>query len=192
MSPSSHSEDEGFFADANTGLNILYWFCSMWAVSVEVMLRHSFGRRYLGLHAALVLIWIPMFISIWGHPSALPLLTYLLVYLVVVVIHRSHILLRWRQGQQEHSYYSGTPYIMRLFGRIDELPVKALVEPGIVLAAGSLLCGFAEGFGAYFLGAAFCMAVKGAIERAQEQKIVMDTHDAFFMQRRLRSRMGKL
>ena len=36
------------------------------------------------------------------------------------------------------------------------------------------------------------LAVKGAIERAQEQKIVMDTHDAFFMQRRLRSRMGKL
>jgi hypothetical protein len=191
MSQEPQTKEKGFFDDASFAMQIIYWFCSMWAASVEVMLRHSFGQRYLGLQAAAVLLWIPIYISLWGDPSALPLLTYLLFYIVVLLIHRSHGLVRWHRGEREHSCYSGRPHVMKLFRGIDELPVKTLVEPGIVLGVGSLLCGLAEGFGAYFLGAAFCLAVKGAIERAQEDKIVMDTRDAFFMQRRLRERMGK-
>jgi hypothetical protein len=191
VSQAPQTQEKGVFQNADAAMNIFYWFCSMWAASVEVMLRHSFGQRYLGLQAAAVLLWIPLFISLWGHPSALPLLSYLLLYVVILVVHRVQGAVRWHRGVREHSYYSGRPHISKLVGRLDELPIKTFIEPGIVLAAGSLLCGLAEGMGAYFLGAAFCLAAKGAIERAQEDKIVMDTRDAFFMQRRLRERMGR-
>ena len=101
------------------------------AVSVEVFLHktESFGERYLGLPAAAALFIIffwPVFCEPIHDPQ--PMLMFLLAYLAMCAAVRSRIALRAKRGlPQPHSCYTGTPWLMRFTGRMDEARVKRMV-----------------------------------------------------------------
>lgn len=157
------------------------------ALSVEVFLHRTstFGERYVGLQAgaALLIIFFWPVLCEPGH-NLDPLFGFLgLVFFLLLCIRARIALRRKRGGPQPHSYYSGTPWLMRFTGRMSELKVKCEVEPFFVMAVGLLTVALNPVLGGYLTIASFGLLLTTNLARDYERKRALDMHDAHMAQR---------
>lgn len=151
------------------------------SASVEVFLHKSdtFGERYLGIQAAAVLLIVPFCTQFWPGHDVTPLYVFLIAYLSMCLVVRIRgLVARRRGGPRVHTYYSGYPRAMRLFGRMSERTVKLAIEPLIVLVIGSLTLSVSEPLGAYLLVAGLALSLTVNLSVGYEHRRVLDMHDA--------------
>jgi len=157
------------------------------ALSVEVFLHRTstFGERYVGLQAgaALLIIFFWPVLCEPGH-NLDPLFGYLgLVFCMLLCIRARIALRRRRGGPQPHSYYSGTPWLMRFTGRMSELKVKTEVEPFFVMIVGMLMVAVSPPLGGYLVMASLGLLITTKLAADYERKRALDMHDAHIAQR---------
>ncbi len=154
------------------------------AVSVELFLHRGFGDRYLGLPAAAGVPLILVFPIFWHGHDVGPLFGFLFAYMAMFLIERGRQLARFvRGGSCEHTYYSGRPWALSVWRRLDETKVKCLWEPLLVLLLGALIMDFSQPLGGYLMLASAGLMVSANATRAQTHARVLDMHDAWIDQR---------
>lgn len=165
----------------------LAYLAQVLETSVVVFLRRGFGRRYLGGHAAAVLVLVPLYSLLWEGHDPRPLFVFLGLYLLACVWARLGITWRRIRGRDTvHSYYSGTPPFMgaRFLGaRISERTAKGVIDPLCVAAIGLWLMQFSEPLGWYLVLAAGGLMASVRMAVAHQQKRVLDMRDAYLSQR---------
>ena len=166
------------------------------AATVEVFLHDvgTFGERYLGPQAAAGLVLIFVFPAFSKGDDPTPMLVLLCTYVFMCVGVRAGIVKRRRLGgPQPHSFYSGRPHLMRLFGRrVGEAKIKAVAEPILVWLAGVFLMPVSESLGSYLLLAGFGLVISINVTLHSERQRALDMHDAFMEQRELAERFRKM
>ncbi len=159
--------------------------------SIVVFTRSRFGARYFGVHAAAVVPLVLVYSLFWREHDPTPLWAFLGCYLLAWGAARAGILRRRAHGDNEHSFYSGTPSILRwpVFRRwLGERAAKAWMEPLLVLGCGIGLTHLSQPLGSYVMLAAAGMVMSMAIARAHERTRLMDMRDAYIEQRSLAER----
>lgn len=177
-------------------LGILSWVCGAFAVSVEVFLHRpgTFGDRYLRGQAALAAVIILLWPALC-NPShdAEPMLIFFLLYLMFLFGIRARIGLRRRRNEPPpHSYYTGTPRLMRLVGRTPETKVKGGLEPLIVCMIGVLMLGVSPPLGGYLMMASAGLAISVGVAVEHERRRTLDLHDSFLEQRGIAERFREM
>src|SRR6185295_17133154 len=133
-------------------LGVLHFACRSLAATAEVFLHksRSFGERYLGLQAAAAVLVIFFSTAFWRGENFAPVLLFLLAYLVACGLARFGVMARVQaDGVQVHTFYTGTPRIMRWMGRMSEETVKRIVEPMLVFTIGVLTLPASEPLGTF-------------------------------------------
>jgi hypothetical protein len=87
------------------------------AVTVEVVLHTGLGSRYIGLKGLGGALLIPVWGMFFPHHDLSALMVYLGLFLVCCFAARLDVLRRTLKGGQCHSFYTGTPQIMKLLPR---------------------------------------------------------------------------
>lgn len=169
-----------------TGLHWLLFAIRALATSLDVFLHHpdSFGERYFGPQSAASALLIFLFAALWPDYDVRPLLGFLGVYAgACVYVRLLSARRRSRGGQQPHSLYSGLPRIARILPRIDEVRLKAAVEPMCVCVLGLLVTAINEPLGVYLLCAGVALGLNTGIALALTRRRALDMHDVFIEQR---------
>ena len=78
----------GMFESFRNSMGVGLFICRSFAVSIEVFLHKEMGERYLGLQAAAVLLFVPLFSLFWPGFDLRPLMLFLLAYLVMCFFSR--------------------------------------------------------------------------------------------------------
>lgn len=162
------------------------------ALTVEVFLHRagSFGERYFGLQVGLSMLILFVFPMFWEGHDPRPVFRYLLAFVIAVVICRVKIAARVRRGGPPvHSYYTGTPRLVRLFPRMKEETIKNTVEPFLVIAIGLFTLGISEPLGAYLFFAGIALALSTGLTRDYDRRRAMDLNDAYIDQAQAVQRM---
>lgn len=162
--------------------------CQVLETSVVVFLRRGFGQRYFSKQAVLVIPLVLLYTLFWEGHDLRPLLVFLGLYMLCWAVARAGIIRRGIKGDVEHSYYSGTPSVLRwkLFrGRLSERRAKATVEPLLVFAFGLAFMDWNRPLGSYLLLAAGGMLMSMGIARSYERARLMDMRDSYIEQRSL-------
>lgn len=155
------------------------------ALSVEVFLHksNSFGSRYFGLRllaAAIILFFFPVFVKEYDPR---PVWDFLIIFLVICAVIRIRTAFRNRKGVLVyHSYYSGTPRIMRFIRKLPEERVKAIIEPVIVWVCGIFTLIWNPSLGLYFLVAGVCLAAKVHLSINAQRVRSLDMNDSYLDQ----------
>lgn len=167
------------FGDARQGFNILMFVVETYAFAVEVVLHHRFGCRAFGASAFCVLLLIPLHASAWEHHDINWLLSYWYVFLLLCLLHRIGMSIRFRQGTlyDEHSRYQGWPWLLHLVPSWSEMTVKRAVEPFLVCLMAIFLAE-RNPPAASFLGiASFCLLVKHGASAGWDREQELDLND---------------
>ena len=165
------------------------WFAvisGVLAVSVEVFLHRSrtFGERYIGINAALVLIAVPFYTLFWDGYDVMPLMLFLVAFMFMCFMARTGVLVRLRQGgPQEHTRYTGYPRILRLLPKLGERTVKLIVEPMAVFLTGVFTMSFSEPLGGYLMVASVGLLASVHLSVGYDRNRSLDMHDASIDQR---------
>jgi hypothetical protein len=170
------------------GMGCLMLVLRALAATVEVFLHRSstFGDRYLGVQSGLAVPLIYFYPVFWEGHDVRPLYAFLLAYLFMCGVVRMASVARRRRGELgEHSYYAGTPRLMRIVGRMREATVKGVVEPALVLSVGAAVGKFNAPFGGYLMIAAGALFFSAQAMQTAERRRVLDLHDAYMEQRRI-------
>ncbi|MCK6486426.1 MAG: hypothetical protein HUU22_11045 [Phycisphaerae bacterium] len=169
-------------------LSWIAFIAGVLAVSVEVFLRRSrtFGERYMGVQAALVILLVPIYCAWWGGYDVRPLFYFLAAYLFMcLVIRIGGILERRRGGAPQHSRYNGFPRLCRLFPRVREVTVKSIIEPAVVFLVGVFMMPVSEPLGSYLMLASSGLLLSVNLLVGYERMRAMDMQDAAIEQRDL-------
>jgi hypothetical protein len=180
--------------DFEQSANLAMLLAQTWSFSLEVFLRCRFGSRYIGLQGLLVLPLIVVFCLWWPPEECGPLFLFLLAYLALCFCHRMATLWRRRNGEANHSRYTGAPLLLKPTRRLTEETIKQYVEPIFVAGLGCLLGPSSAPLGAYLLVGAAMMffTVRHSIHWTAMR--TRDLHDNLIEQQCVaadfRSRMG--
>ena len=175
------------FEGIRKAVMLLAFVARTFATSVEVFLHKpgSFGERYLGLQAgaALLLIFFwPVFCQPFHDPT--PMFIYAGLFVIACMLIRLRTFARrQRGGPQPHSRYNGTPELMKRFRRMDEVKVKQIVEPWVVLLTGVAFLHFSPPLGGYLILATFGLMISNTFSAEYERRRVSDMNDAYLEQR---------
>lgn len=159
------------------------------AVTLEVFLHQKFGERYIknrtGVAVVLMLLFMCLYIPYVHNVNVNPRpFGYFLGAFIVLslVAQMGAVIRRWR-GKETHTRYTGTPYLMWLFPRANEVAIKVL-EPFVVFGIGLLVRHFDRLLGAYLMAASFAlfMSVITCVQERKAQR--MDINDAIIEQSR--------
>jgi hypothetical protein len=160
----------------------------------NVFLHRGFGSRYLGIQALAPLLIIPMFGMLFPDHDQRGLLTLLAIYLFALFAVRIDSMFR-RPAEGLHSRYDGTPYLMLIVPRANELTIKRFVEPLLVSLVGIWVLSWDPPLGAFLLLTAFVMAATVNSAEAAERMRAMELADSLIEQRqigyRIRSHGGR-
>lgn len=183
--PDSIRRDVGFVALA----------LQAFAATAEVFLRRhgTFGERYLGARSLLGAALIFLFPVFWPDHDPAPMLGFLCVYLSACASARVGVLRRVRRGgPQPHSLYSGTPWLMRFTGRLNEVTVKGIVEPILVFLIGAFMLPVSEPLGMFLIIAS--AGVMGSVQLAigEERQRAIEMNDAYIDQREAADRLREM
>jgi hypothetical protein len=166
------------------------------AVSVEVILHkaNSFGERYLGLQAGaailLIFFW-PALCDPRHDPE--PMLIFLVFIITRCIAVRFGLAFRrWLGLSQPHTRYSGTPWLMRFTGRMDEVKVKSVVEPFFTFAVGAVTLAVSPPLGGFLMVAALGLMISTRLVAGYERERARNMHDAYLDQRRVLDRLNEL
>lgn len=163
------------------------------AVSVEVFLHKRFGERFLGLQAAAACAVIFFFPIFWEGHDVTPLIAFLVAYLCMCAFARAHMAVgARRQGQREHSYYTGWPHCMRFAGRMGEETVKCIIEPMLVFLTGVFVMPWSEPLGGYLMLASLGLFISTNVTRGQDRTRLLDMNDALIEQRKVAERFREM
>lgn len=177
-------------------VSIVNFVARAFACAVEVFLHKpgTFGERYFGLQAgaALLLIFFwPAFCEPFHDFE--PMLAFLGCFVCMVLAIRARIRLRGKRGEaQPHTRYSGTPWLMRFTGRMDEVKVKCMVEPFFTFLVGGLFCEANPPLGGFIMFASAGLLVSNGLAADYERRRAADMHDAYVDQRRVVDRFRDL
>ncbi|GIK15211.1 MAG: hypothetical protein BroJett003_01750 [Planctomycetota bacterium] len=173
--PANHSDG------LRNAVGLLVMVCRAFAISVEVFLHRTstFGERYLGVQVlmamALIFFW-PAFCS--PHHDPEPLYVFLALFACMCgCIRAQNALRRKRGGPQPHTFYTGTPIVMRFTGRMSEASVKC-IEPVIVFLAGAVVCEFTPPLGGFLMISALGLLVSTQLTVGYERRRALDMNDA--------------
>jgi hypothetical protein len=159
------------------------------AASVEVFLHGRFGRRYLGIQAAAVLVAIPIYSVFWPNQNVDAMWLFLGAYAVMLMVAKAGILRRELRGDIEHSYYSGRPRLMPVFRHIGEEDTKRCWEPTLVALGGALLLSQNQPLAVYLIAAGVGLGIAEGIKHASRRNRTTDMNDAMFEQHNLMERV---
>lgn len=165
---------------ALAGLGIIAIISRVLAVSVEAILHTRMGRQALGLRALCATLVIPFWGILWPGEDLRPLLWFWFAFLAGCVVNRV-----FSAPVTEHTQYSGIPWIIRVFKRLDECKVKGVLEPVLVLGAGILLLPTSQALGSYLIVASVGLATAVGLAEAVLRAKVGQLNDARLEQERL-------
>lgn len=172
------------------GVTWLAWLSQVLETSLAVFFRSGFGRRYLGGQALAVFLIVLVFSACWPNDDPRPLLWFLALYFVGCIWARLGTARQVRRGIIQHSYYSGTPQLMRwpIIRRMREATVKTLIEPLVVFFAAAYLMPLNEPLASYLLIAAIGQMLSQGMARSYEEQRLMNARDAYLEQQQLAER----
>lgn len=165
--------------------NIFLMVCQALAVSVEVFLHRtdSFGQRYFRLQSALAILLIFFYPIFWEGHDVRPVIVFDAAYILMVFYIQMRTAARVRRGgPQPHTLYTGTPLLMRLARRTEEVRVKELYEPMLVFLTGALVTGFNDALGGYLMIASVGLLFSVGQSVAQQRQRSLDMHDTYIEQ----------
>lgn len=175
-------------SDTRRGMGVLLFVARALATSLEVVLHRpsTIGDRYLGAPALLALVLIFCWPVLCTPRDTTALYAYLAVYCLGLAAANGAKRRRRARGELgPHSYYTGTPLLMRALPKLRETTVKGAVEPVLAFGIGAVLVGPAPMLGGYLMTASIALMVTVQITLAGERRRVLDTHDAYLSQRHL-------
>ncbi len=178
--------------DARAAGNIVLLAAQSVAAPVEAFLRVRFGRRYFHVPAFLGLFIVPLWMLFWPLEDPRGILLFWCAYIVMQIRARIEMLWRSRMGLVGHSRYNGYPRLARLFRRMPEERIKAVVEPTLVMATGAIALVINAPLGSYLIAAGAALAIVAAAIRGVERMQVMDIRDAWLENEALAERFRKM
>ncbi|MBX3357349.1 MAG: hypothetical protein KF745_02865 [Phycisphaeraceae bacterium] len=166
------------FDRLRTASDWLNFFIRAWAFVLEVFLRTGFGPRYFGLQAVAAILLILLFPALWPGHNPVPMLGLLWLYLGMCLLARIDMMARALRRKSAHSRYDGRPRLGRLLPRMDEVAIKAKVEPALGLAVGIGIVFLNAPLGVFLIGGSVCLAASIAAGQAYEQARAQDAFDS--------------
>jgi hypothetical protein len=178
--------------NANRGLFV----CECLSATVVVFLHRNLGPRYLNMQAAAGVLLIILVMGFGAPHSPIPMMLFLLAYLLALAAARMECLRSLARGDLRHSKYTGEPRLSRFFPKLDEVTIKRYVEPTVVGLLGIIVSPFAPPLGFYLFMAAIGLGVSVAstyhYEQAKAIAAVDSLIDARMHAARVRERAGAL
>lgn len=169
----------GHNGSGGAGFNIFMLVLRSITVTVEVFLHRRFGSRFLGLQAALGILVILLFAGIIPAPGSWGLILFLLAYLKACLVARAGIVWRRVRGEEfEHTLYSGQPWLMKVFPRLNELTIKRVIEPMAVFVVAAAIMNFIPALGLYLLMAAIALGISVNHTEGEERRRAQMMNDA--------------
>ena len=180
-----HPQDktEGQLAMASACLTLMI---QSFAATVEVFLHRNFGSRYLSARAVGGLVVIVLFASMVPLPGRWAVMWFLFSYFEACLIARGGVLWRkWKHIDCEHSKYSGTPYLLKVFPRWNEVKIKRFVEPGILFFVAILLGNYVPALTMYLMVAGLALMItNNQAEEYERRRALMMRDDLIEAQQR--------
>lgn len=174
------SQQKDPFQDARSGFNMLSWALSGYATAILPFIRRDFGVNFFGLNA---LVAIGVMLVFGAVENTDDLMAYMALWLLLVAAHRLDAHRNYRRGQVTHSRHTGDSLIAaKLPASVKRKTVQMLIEPGVCLIAGALLCPHAPGCGRFLIGGAFAVMAFNGTQRASMQQRVRSMRDAHIEQ----------
>lgn len=168
--------------------NLIFLPVIIWSMSLELVLRKDFGRRYIDWWLLPAALWPAIFALLfvehadprWGSWA-------FWLTIGLGVIHKSSAFGRDRTGNRLHSQYDGYPHLCAVFG-VDEAKCKQKWETLFCCAVAFCLLMVNESLSLFVVGGSVAMRAKRAfIEHVQNERVA-DLHDAYVEQQNLAER----
>ncbi len=178
--------------NAKTILALFYFICRALAAMMEMFLHKSrtFGERHLGLQAAAAIPIMFFFTAFWRGEDVRPVFGFLMAYIVACAAVRIGVLARMRAGGTTvHTYYTGTPRVMRLTGSLNEETVKRVVEPMMVFTIGALTLPLSLPLGTLIMLGGFGLFASVNLTAEFDRTRALDMNDALIDQANLAQRL---
>jgi hypothetical protein len=143
---------------------------------VEALLRvpGTWGERYMNFQAVLGLVFCLMFPAFYPGHDPRPMAYLALTIVCFLIIHRIAGIWRRSRGYQQHSRYSGRPWLK---GK-DEVGAKTTLEPLALIVIGMALLGYNLPLGAYLAICGIALWIDGAWQVAADNARLRDARDA--------------
>jgi hypothetical protein len=183
MQPAPQGDNGEKAAAASAFLTLVF---QSFAATVEVFLHRSFGSRYLSLRAVGGMVVIILFASMIPLPGRWAVMLFFFAYFKACLVARAGVLWRkWKGIDLEHSRYSGTPYLMKVFPRWNEVKIKRFVEPAIVFLVAILLGNYVPALTMYLMVAGFALMItNNQAEEYERRRALMMRDDLIESQQR--------
>ena len=154
------------YPNPRESVNLLYIAAKGMAACVWPFIRSHPGVHALGAPGVIALLIILLYAAGQNAPE---MMTYLVVWFLVVAFRNAQARRQERRGRGEHSRYDGWPWLaMRLPFVRDEVKAKG-VEPFVCFAIGVFICPLSEPMGKFvMLGAVGLLLVRVMELRANE------------------------
>lgn len=158
-------------------------------LTLEVFLRHNFGKRYIQSQTDMfgIFLILPLFI-IQGRLA--PYLLFLFCALVMSIAHRAISWLSYATGTrlreyrapltenlylEDSPYYPGTSWrFWGLIGLTDQYTIQLYAEPALSILIGVVLLVFNGGLGGWVIVAGIAMFLNGQMGKASYQRLIDD------------------
>jgi hypothetical protein len=171
------SSEQEPFGNVKQAGNILMFILLALAVSLEVFFHRRFGPRYFGFPTFAALLGIPMWTVLWPRESAVPLLIFWALFILMLLRARAESAWLARRGPAVHSRYNGVPRLAAVFKRTPEWKLKGGMEPFLGFFAGVLLLPVSQPLGSYLMCAALAMGLSNGLARSVSHARALDMHD---------------
>ncbi|MBI5433752.1 MAG: hypothetical protein HZA52_13050 [Planctomycetes bacterium] len=182
-------------SDGRGALNWILLVARSLACTLEVFLHNpsTFGARYLQLQSLVGVGLIFFFPVFFEREDPRPMFVYAGVFFFACCVIRAKASLRRARGApEEHSYYNGTPSLMRLFRSSSEMHVKGAVEPVLVALLGFALTEWNHPLGCYLVIAAVGLMLSVRASQRVDRARALDMNDAFHDQRRISAQWRRM
>jgi hypothetical protein len=158
--------------------------------TLVVFTRKDFGERYFGASGFGKMVTYTILLVL-SYNASQQLDTALLgvfffVSFLACLWHQFVIWRRNRRGEPWHSFYSGTPYLMRLLP-LDEFTIKRWVEPLLWMGLGMFLLKISPALGGWLVFSGTCLGTTAALTAARERSKILDMIDAQIEARQMRA-----
>lgn len=163
----------------NTGINLVGAVVEAMAFTMALFLHRKFGSRYIGRNAAMGILVILVFAAVMPMPGAWTMILFLVAYFKAWIYARAGVLYRrFKRQENEHTRYSGWPYLMTVLPGWTELTVKRFIEPLLVVVVGVVLWFFVPGLGLYLVMAGVSLFISVELAEAYDRRRAEMMHDA--------------
>lgn len=163
------------------------------SLPLEVMLHRNFGSRFFAMKGARACLFMVVWPVLFPRSSPLPMLLFLLLFLIALNKARLDAWRRERRGEISHSRYSGFPVLCIKHPTWSEITVKRYVEPGLAIVFGALtIPAFNQALGAFLIAGGMAMAMSVGAQLKLEKERRRDLQDALIDAAHMHSTVGRI